>query len=34
LLKVAAQLSDTAQATMVRPVHDAQHGWRWVTEPL
>jgi hypothetical protein len=34
LLKVAAQLSDTAQATMVRPVHDEQHGWRWVTEPL
>jgi len=34
LLKVVAELSDTAQATMVRPVRDEQHGWRWVTEPL
>jgi hypothetical protein len=34
LLKVVAQLSDTAQATMVRPILDEQYGWRWVTEPL
>jgi hypothetical protein len=34
LLKVVAELSDTAQATMVRPVRDEQHGWRWVTELL
>lgn len=34
LLKVVAELSDTAQATMVRPVCDEQHGWRWITEPL
>jgi hypothetical protein len=34
LLKVVAELSDTAQATMVRPVHEEQHGWRWITEPL
>jgi hypothetical protein len=34
LLEVVAELSDTAQATMVRPVHDQQHGWRWVGEPL
>jgi hypothetical protein len=34
LLKVVAELSDTAQATMVRPVRDEQHGWRWITEPL
>ncbi len=34
LLKVVAELSDTSQATMVRPVRDEQHGWRWITEPL
>jgi hypothetical protein len=34
LIKVVAELSDTAQATMVRPVRDDQHGWRWITEPL
>ncbi len=34
LLKVVAELSDTAQATMVRPVRDERHGWRWVTELL
>jgi hypothetical protein len=34
LLKVVAELSDTAQAAMVRPVRDEQHGWRWITEPL
>jgi hypothetical protein len=34
LLKVVAELSDTAQATLVRPVHDEQHGWRWIAEPL
>ena len=34
LLKVLAELSDTAQSTLVRPVRDEQHGWRWVAEPL
>jgi hypothetical protein len=34
LLEVVTELSDTAQATIVRPVHDQQHGWRWVAEPL
>ena len=34
LLKVLAELSDTAQSTLVRPVRDEQYGWRWVAEPL
>jgi hypothetical protein len=34
LLTVVAELSDAAQAAIVRPVHDEQHGWRWITEPL
>jgi hypothetical protein len=34
LLEVVTELSDTTQATIVRPVRDEQHGWRWITEPL
>lgn len=34
LLKVVAELSDTAEPAIIRPVHDAQHGWRWVTGRL
>jgi hypothetical protein len=30
---VAAQLSDAAGATVVRPVWD-EHDWHWATEPL
>jgi hypothetical protein len=33
LTRVAAQLSDAAEATVVRPVWD-DHGWHWATEPL
>ena len=33
LVRVVAQLSDAAQAAVVRPVWDDQ-GWRWATEPL
>ena len=33
LLRVVAQLADTAQATVVSPAWD-DHGWRWATEPL
>jgi hypothetical protein len=33
LLRIVAQLSDAAQATVVSPVWDDQ-GWRWATEPL
>lgn len=34
LIKLVAELSHTAEATIVRPVCDEGHGWRWVTEPL
>jgi hypothetical protein len=34
LVKVVAQLSHTAEATMVRPVCDETHGWRWTSEPI
>jgi len=34
LLKVVAELSDTAEPAIIRPVHDAQLGWRWLTEHL
>ena len=33
LVRAVAQLSDAAQAAVVRPVWD-DHGWRWDTEPL
>ena len=34
LLKVVAELSDAAEPAIVRPVHDTERGWRWVTERL
>jgi hypothetical protein len=34
LAKIIAQLSDSAESAMVRPVHHEQYGWRWVTERL
>ncbi len=34
LIKIAAQLSDAAQASVVRPLCDAKSGWQWVSEPL
>jgi hypothetical protein len=34
LIKILAQLSHAAEATIVRPVCDEGHGWRWVTEPM
>jgi len=33
LVRVVAQLSDAAQAAVVRPEWD-KHGWRWATEQL
>ena len=33
LARVLAQLSDAAEATVVRPVWD-DHDWHWATEPL
>jgi hypothetical protein len=34
LLRVVTELSDTSQATIVRPVHAEPHGWAWRTGPL
>jgi hypothetical protein len=34
LIRVIAALAHTADAIVVRPVSDEQHGWQWVTEPL
>jgi hypothetical protein len=34
LIRVIAELSATAEATVVRPVCAQERGWRWVTEPL
>ena len=34
LIKLVAELSHTAEATILRPVCDEGHGWRWVNEPL
>jgi hypothetical protein len=34
LIKVIAELSDTADAVVVRPICVEPHGWRWVGERL
>jgi hypothetical protein len=34
LLKVMAEVSDAAEAAIIRPVHDTERGWRWVSERL
>jgi|HubBroStandDraft_6_1064221.scaffolds.fasta_scaffold2845685_1 hypothetical protein len=34
LLRVITQLSDTAEASVVRPAHDEDRGWIWRAEPL
>ena len=34
LVRVVTQLADAAEAFIVRPVCDEQHGWRWLSEPL
>lgn len=34
LIRIIAELSHTAEAIVVRPVCDEEHGWQWVTEPL
>ncbi len=33
LIRAVAQLADTAQAAVIRPVWDEQ-GWTWTAEPL
>lgn len=34
LIRTAAELSHAAEATILRPVCDEKHGWRWVNEPM
>jgi hypothetical protein len=34
LIRVIAELSDSAGAFLVRAVHDERQGWRWVSEQL
>jgi hypothetical protein len=34
LIRVIAELSDTAATFLVRAEHDETRGWQWVTEPL
>jgi hypothetical protein len=34
LLHEITQLSHSSGAHLLRPVHDQQHGWRWVSELL
>ena len=34
LIKLAAELSDAAAASVVRPVCDEKNGWQWVNEPI
>jgi hypothetical protein len=34
LIRIAAELSHTAEGSVVRPVWDEDNGWQWVTERL
>ncbi len=34
LLRMIAQVSDTAQSAIIRPVHDELRGWQWESGPL
>jgi hypothetical protein len=34
LVRVIAELSDTSEPVVVRPVHDELHGWKWQIGPL
>ena len=34
LIRIVAELSHTAEASVVRPVWDEDDGWRWITERL
>ncbi len=34
LVMVISELADTAEPAIVRPVHDAEAGWRWLVERL
>jgi hypothetical protein len=34
LIRLAAELSYGAEANVVRPLIDEEHGWRWINEPI
>jgi hypothetical protein len=34
LIRIAAELRDTAEPSIVRPVWDEDNGWQWVSERL
>lgn len=34
LIRIAAELRDTAEPSIVRPVWDQNDGWQWVSERL
>lgn len=34
MIRLIAELSHAADAAVVRPLSEEQHGWWWVTEPL
>jgi hypothetical protein len=34
LLKIISELSDAAEGAVVRPVHDPERGWRWVSDRI
>ena len=34
LIRIVAELSHTAEPSVVRPVWDEDDGWRWITERL
>ena len=34
LIKLASELSDAAEARVLRPICDERNRWQWVSEPL
>lgn len=34
LIRILAELSDSSNAHLVRPVHHETRGWQWTCEPL
>jgi hypothetical protein len=34
LIRIVAELSHAAEASVVRPVYDEDNGWHWLNEPL
>lgn len=34
LIRIAARLYGAAEASVVRPACDEEHGWHWVSEPV